>query len=58
MMRRRRITLAALAGAVAFGVLGGPGAREAQAHLNSPDLFHEGMAGPYKVLVTTSDRPR
>ena len=26
--------------------------RQAQAHLNSPDLFHEGTAGPYKVLVT------
>jgi len=50
MMRRRRILLAAtLAGAAAFGFLGGG---EAQAHLNSPDLFHEGMAGPYKVLVT------
>ncbi len=32
------------------GVLGG--SRESQAHLNSPDLFHEGMAGPYKMLVT------
>ncbi len=50
-MRRRKIIIAALAGAVGFGVLGAD-AREAQAHLNSPDLFHEGMAGPYKVLVT------
>jgi hypothetical protein len=24
----------------------------AQAHVNSPDLFHEGMAGPYRLLVT------
>jgi hypothetical protein len=48
-MRRRKIIVAALAGAVGFGVLG---AHDAQAHLNSPDLFHEGVAGPYKVLVT------
>ncbi len=48
-MRPRKIILAALAGVVGFGVLG---ARDAQAHLNSPDLFHEGAAGPYKVLVT------
>jgi hypothetical protein len=46
-MRRRKIIVAALAMA---GVLGGAG--EAKAHLNSPDLLHEGMAGPYKVLVT------
>jgi len=53
-MRRRRLVIAAVSlvlGAVGLGVLGA-GAREAQAHLNSPDLFHEGMAGPYKVLVT------
>lgn len=48
-MRRRKIGVAALASIVGFGVLG---ARDAQAHLNSPDLFHEGMAGPYKMLVT------
>ena len=25
---------------------------DAAAHINSPDLFHEGMAGPYRLLVT------
>lgn len=51
-IRRRKVVVAALAGAVGFGLLGGPGARQAQAHLNSPDLFHEGTAGPYRLLVT------
>ncbi len=51
-IRRRKVIIAAIASAVGFGVLGGAGARDAQAHLNSPDLFHEGMAGPYRLLVT------
>jgi hypothetical protein len=25
---------------------------DAAAHINSPDLFHEGMAGPYRLLIT------
>jgi hypothetical protein len=48
-IRRRKLVIAALASVVGLGVLG---ARDAQAHLNSPDLFHEGLAGPYRVLVT------
>jgi hypothetical protein len=46
-IRRRKVVIATIA-----SVLVGTGARDAQAHLNSPDLFHEGMAGPYRLLVT------
>jgi len=46
------VIVAVLATAVGFGVLAGAGARDAQAHLNSPDLFHEGTSGPYRLLVT------
>lgn len=48
-IRRRKVVIAALATVIGFV---GAGARDAQAHLNSPDLFHEGMAGPYRLLVT------
>ena len=44
---RRRALAAAL---VAVGALAPAG--EAAAHINSPDLVHEGMAGPYRLLVT------
>jgi hypothetical protein len=44
--RTGRCTLAVL---VLAGLVG---ARRADAHVNSPDLVHEGMAGPYRVLVT------
>ena len=27
-------------------------AGDARAHVNSPDLVHEGLAGPYRLLVT------
>jgi hypothetical protein len=46
---RRRARLAAVAGAWLFLLLA---AGPADAHLNSPDLVHEGMAGPYRLLVT------
>jgi hypothetical protein len=44
------------AGAGVAGLLAGValllGARPAAAHLGSPDVFHEGLAGPYRVFVT------
>ena len=45
--RRSRIAVAALA-----VVLGSAGARDAQAHINSPDVSYQGRAGIWDVLVT------
>ena len=42
--------LAVLAAWTAIGAAAVPA--PAQAHVNSPDLFHEGLAGPYRLLVT------
>jgi hypothetical protein len=45
------LTRGRLASAVCLGLLlAGGGA--ADAHVGSPDVFHEGVAGPYKVFVT------
>jgi hypothetical protein len=43
--RRSRTALAALAAAIALQ-------RNAAAHVGSPDVFLDGMAGPYRLLVT------
>jgi hypothetical protein len=48
--RRARIRIVGACVLVLAGV--GLPAGDAGAHLNSPDLFHEGMAGPYKLLIT------
>jgi hypothetical protein len=48
--RRRRWFARAAAMALAAVVLVAPVA--ADAHVNSPDVFHEGLAGPYRLLVT------
>jgi hypothetical protein len=48
--RRRRRFVRAAAMALAAVVLIAPVA--AGAHVNSPDVFHEGLAGPYRLLVT------
>ena len=47
-MRRRRLAL--VAAAVGVALLGGR--PRAHAHVGSPDVFFEGMAGPYSLLVT------
>jgi hypothetical protein len=46
-VRRARVLAAALALASTLA----PGG-DARAHINSPDLLHEGMAGRYRLLVT------
>src|SRR4051812_46736644 len=43
-MTRRLVALA--------GALTALTAAQARAHVGSPDVFHEGNAGPYRVLVT------
>ena len=48
--RRARIRIVGACALVLAGV--GLPAGDAGAHLNSPDLVHEGMAGPYKLLIT------
>lgn len=47
MNRRRVLSRAALVLLISLAAT-----RDADAHLNSPDLVHEGMAGPYRLLVT------
>jgi hypothetical protein len=46
MKSSRALALALVAAAAVAGAAG------AEAHVGSPDVFHEGMAGPYRLLVT------
>ena len=50
--RVRGLAALVLAAGAAWGAIAVAAAAPAQAHVNSPDLVHEGLAGPYRLLVT------